>query len=67
MAFDRMTLNRLYSLEAIEQDEYSTYVSNHVDFTEIVNAICKPSTQWKMSNKEACSLKARALTKNAKI
>ena len=67
VAFDRMTLNRFYTLEDIKYDEYSAYVSDHVDLTEIVNAICKSGTQWNMSNKRACSMKASTLTKDAKI
>ena len=42
-------------------------MSDHVHLIELVNAICKPGTQWKMSNGEACSVKANKLNKNAKI
>ena len=42
-------------------------MSDHVDLTKIVNAICKFATQWTMSNKEACSMKASTLTKDAKV
>ena len=50
MDFDKTTLNWFYSLEDIEYDEYSAYVGGHVDLIEIVNAICKLGTQWKMPN-----------------
>ena len=67
VAFDRTTLSRFYGLENIEYDEYSAYVDDHVDLNEIINTICKPSTQWKMSNGEAISVKTSTLTKEAKI
>ena len=67
VAFDISTLNCFYGLEDIEYDEYSAYVSNHVDLKEIVNTICKPGTQWKMSNREATSVKTSTLTNEAKI
>ena len=67
VAFDRSMINRFYGLEDIEYDEYSAYVSDHVDLNEIVNTICKPGTQWKMSNGKATSVKTSTLTKNSKI
>ena len=33
----------------MEFDEYSAYVSDHVDLNEIVIAICKSGAQWKIS------------------
>ena len=56
-----------HGLEDIEYDEYSAYVSDHIDLNEIVNTICKLGTQWKMSNGEATSVKASTLTKDAMI
>ena len=67
MCFYRSTLNRYYGLQDIEYDKYLAYVSDHVDLTEMVNAICKPSTQWKMSNGEVTLVKVSTLTKKAKI
>ena len=67
MAFNRTTLNQFYSLEDIEYNEYSAYMSDHVELMVIVNAIYKSSIQWKMSNGEACSVKSSTLTKDANI
>ena len=67
VVFDISTLNHFYGLEDIEYDEYLAYVSDQVDLNEIVNTICKPGTQWKMSNGEATSVKTSTLTKEAKI
>ena len=53
VTFHRTTLNHFYGLEDIEYDEYLAYVYDHVDLNEIVTTICKPSTQWKISNGEA--------------
>ena len=44
VAFDRSTLNCFYRLEDTKYDEYSAYVSDHIDLNEIVNAICKLGT-----------------------
>ena len=67
VAFDRSLLNHFYGLEDIKYDEYLEFVSDHVDFNEIVNTICKLGPQWKMSNGEATSVKMSTLTKEAKI
>ena len=60
-------LNWHYSLQDIEYDEYSAYVSDHVDLTEVANTIFKLGTQWKMSNGETNSVKTSTLSKEAKI
>ena len=67
VSFHRTTLNCFYGLEDIEYDEYLAYAYDHVDLNEIVTTICKPGTQWKMSNREAISVKTSTLTKKAKI
>ena len=64
--FNCTTLKWYYSLQDIKYDEHSAYVSEHVNLTEVANTICRPNTQWNMSNGEAYSVKTSTLSKEAK-
>lgn len=65
--FDRTMLNHFYSLRVIYNGKYMTYLSDHVDLAKIANTICRPGTQWKISNGEAHSVKANTLFLEANI
>lgn len=50
VSFDRTSINMFYSLPNIDNDEYVTYFSDQVNYEEIIGALCKPGTTWKLSH-----------------
>ena len=51
--FDQTTINQYFSLPNIDDDEYSTYLFEDLDWEEVITTLCKPRTQWKLSGEEA--------------
>ncbi|KAI3450274.1 hypothetical protein Pfo_006939 [Paulownia fortunei] len=44
--FDHSTINAFYDLPNINEDEYSTYKSNEVNFDEIISTLAYLGAQW---------------------
>ena len=67
VAFDQATSNSYYSLPNIDDDECNTYFSEDLDWEEVMTALCKPRTQWKLSGDEALSFPNSAMTRELKV
>ena len=67
VAFDRTTINQHYFWPNIDDDGYNTYLSKELDWEEVITALCKPGTQWKLSGKEALSFPSSAMTRELKV
>lgn len=50
--FDRKAVNAFYKFPDIDNDGYSTYLSKQLDLDEVIQVLCRPWTEWKMSNGE---------------
>ncbi|XP_062080193.1 uncharacterized protein LOC133784945 [Humulus lupulus] len=46
--FSSASINQFYGLPSIDNDEYSQIVDN-LDLNEIIQFLCKPNTQWKLT------------------
>ena len=67
VAFDRTSINKYYSLPNIDNDEYVTYLSDQVNYEELIGALCKIGTTWKLSHGEPVSFKANAMHQRARV
>ena len=67
VAFDRTTINQYYSLPKIDDDGYNTYFSEDLDWDEVMTALCKLGTQWKLSGDKALSFPSSAMIRELKV
>lgn len=65
--FDINTINGIFKLVTLdpEEDEYVKFIEGQIDFGAVINRLCKPGSQWVMSNGKPRHLMKADMTKEA--
>lgn len=50
VAFDSKTINAVYSMPDIDEDEHTTFLGGAVDYEEILRILCNPGAVWNINN-----------------
>lgn len=63
MAFYVKMINELYGLQCFEYDEYNRYMDEEVNYTEIIQKLCRNRAEWRMTKNTSVLLKNYTCTK----
>lgn len=66
VAFDAKTINELFGLQCFENGEFNRYLDEEVNYTAIIQTLCRNGAEWRMTQDTPVTFKKADMHKHGK-